>query len=418
MSAPLDKKVLMAGLEEFENHLRRSGIAIESKDGALANFPPLVRKEDARQSAVEPRGQRPIEPRRNDGDSAKREILHKLESGQRTAFAAIEAGLNDARRNAARTDSLGAAASNTFPNPTDGLKPERDKVGTVVSDPVAVGDASVGSRVSFYILAGIVMFGLCGLGVGMAFWNNAPNSPGASTIATEIEPAKPSLQSATSADIPAPRPSMLDSSASPIATSGGDAEQRVDTSRQQAESPPAIARRDGTGLADQAVGAPAPPAANQMQAEPAATAALPEPKKAENMSAATLNGALRPSDMQPLAAATPSPPRDPLTVAPASAPKAAPRAVKAPKPSVAAKLGDRRQPERIAKPGVAAVAEKVAPPDTTQPPITQAEAPAPKPAAAPESNGASAYIQRAQQAVGSLTGVVKNWVGMDTGPRP
>jgi hypothetical protein len=105
-------------------------------------------------------------------------------------------------------------------------------------------------------------------------------------------------------------------------------------------------------------------------------------------------------------------------VAPASAPKAAPRARKAPKASAAAKLGDLRQPGRIAKPAKATVAEKVAQSDSTQPPITQNEALAPKPAAAPESNGPVAYVKSAQQAVGSLAGVVKNWVGMDAGPRP
>jgi hypothetical protein len=62
--------------------------------------------------------------------------------------------------------------------------------------------------------------------------------------------------------------------------------------------------------------------------------------------------------------------------------------------------------------------EKVAQPDSTQSPITQPEALTSKPAATPESSGAFAYVQRAQQAVGSLAGAVKNWVGMDAGARP
>jgi len=40
------------------------------------------------------------------------------------------------------------------------------------------------------------------------------------------------------------------------------------------------------------------------------------------------------------------------------------------------------------------------------------------PDAAPDSSGTFAYVQRAQQAVGSLARVVKNWVGIDEGSRP
>ena len=62
--------------------------------------------------------------------------------------------------------------------------------------------------------------------------------------------------------------------------------------------------------------------------------------------------------------------------------------------------------------------ESAAKPNSTQPPIPQTEALVPKPAAAPESSGAFAYIQRAQEAVGSFPGVVKNWVGMDAASQP
>ena len=216
MNASLDKRDLMAGLEQFEKHLRRSGVTIESKDGALANFPPLAaRRKDACQSVVEPQRPRSLEARQNDGDPAKRENLQKLESVLRADFAAIEAELNDARRHTGRAESLGAAASNALPNPTAGLNPRRHKVGTVTSDPVGVADERVVSRRSLYVMAGIVMVGLAGLGVGMAFWNNASNSLDASTIEAEIELAKPPPQGVTSSDIPAQQASMLGSSVSP-----------------------------------------------------------------------------------------------------------------------------------------------------------------------------------------------------------
>jgi hypothetical protein len=420
MNAPLDKRDLMAGLEEFEKHLFRSGVTMQSKDGALSNFPPLVaRREDACQSVIEPQGPRLVEALQKDGNPAKRESLHELASVQRADFAAIEAELKHARRHATGAESLGAATSNALPNSTDLLKSQRHRAETVVSDPVSVADGRVVSRRALYVMLGIVMVGLAGLGVGTAFWNDSSNPPDLSAIKAETELAKPASRGAASADIPAQQASMLGSSISPPpATSGGDGEQPVDASRQQAETPPAVARHGETGFANQTVGAPAPPTATQMQAEPAGIAALPEPKKAESISAAPLKGALRPPDVPPQATATPSPSRDPVAVAPASAPKAASRALKAAKPSVAAKLGDPRQPGRIAKPAKATVAEKVAQPDSTQPPITRNEALAPKPAAVPESNGPVAYLKSAQQAVGSLAGVVKNWVGMDAGPRP
>ncbi len=117
MNAFLDKRDFMAELEEFEKHLLRSGITTQSKDGALADLPPLVaRREDARQSVVEPQGPRLVEARRNDGDPAKSESLQKLGSVQRADFAAIEAELKHARRHAARAEPLGTATSNALPS--------------------------------------------------------------------------------------------------------------------------------------------------------------------------------------------------------------------------------------------------------------------------------------------------------------
>ncbi len=412
MNAFLDKRDFMAELEEFEKHLLRSGITTQSEDGALADLPPLVaRREDARQSVVEPQGPRPVEARRNDGEPAKSEFFQKLESVQRTDFAAIEAELKHERRHAAGAEPLGTAASNAIASLAGELKSQRHGAETVVSGPVGVADKRAASRRSLYVIVGIVVAGLAGLGLGKAFWNDASNPPDASSINSEAGLAKPPSQVTTSADIPV---------SPPPATSGGDAEQLVDTSRPQAETPPAVARQGETGPADQtASGARASPIATQMQGEPVGMATPPEPKKAETASVAPPDAALRPSDAPAqAAAASPLPARTPAAAAPASTPKTAPRARKAPKPSVAAKSGDPRQPGRIAKPAKAAAAQKVAQPDSTQSPITQPEAQASKPAAAPESSGAFAYVQRAQQAVGSLAGVVKNWVGMDTGPRP
>jgi len=421
MNEFLNKRNFMAELEEFEKHLLRSGITKQGEDGALAELPPLVaRREDACQSVVEPQGPRPIEARRDDGDPAKSETLQKLGSVQRADFAAIEAELKHARRDAARAEPLVTATSNAIPRVADELKSERHGAETAVSDPVGVAKERATSRRSLYVIGGIVMAGLAGLGLSNASWNDASNPPDVSSINAEAGLAETPSQVATSADIPAQQASMLDSSVSPSpATSGGHPEQPVDASRQQAETPPAITRHVETELANQTVSAPPPPIATQMQAEPVGIAALLDPNKTEAVSAAASpDAALRPSDPPPQATAAPLPPRNPAAVAPASAPKTAPRAQKAPNPSLAAKLGDPRQPGRIAKPAKATVVESAAKPNSTQPPIPQTEALAPKPAAAPESNGPAAYIQRVQEAVGELTGVAKNLVGLDGEPRP
>ena len=224
MNASLDKRDFMAELKEFEKHLLRSGDTTQSTAGALANFPPLVaRREDACKSVVEPQGPHPVEAPRNDGDPAKNESLHKLEPGQRADFAAIEAELKQARRHTARTEPLGAKTSNALPSLTDELKSKRHGGETVVADPVHVAERAT-SRRSLYVMAGIVTAGLAGVGLGAAFWNDASNPSGASSINAEAEMAKPPSQVATSADIPAQQASVLNSSVNPP----GDAEQPVD----------------------------------------------------------------------------------------------------------------------------------------------------------------------------------------------
>jgi len=421
MNAPLENRDLKAGLEEFEKYLLRSGVTTQSEDDPIAKPARLLaQQEGSRDSVVEPRGAHPLRAGRKGEDSWDPDILilDKLEALMRTDCAAIETEVKDARPRTTKAASS-KAASNAHANSTDELKTPRHKAKAVVSDPVGVANGGAASRRSLHVRVGVVIVAVSGLGAGIAFWNNASNPPDFSTINAETELAKPPSQGATSADIPAKQASMLDLSVSPPqATPGGHPEQPVDASRPLAETPSAIARHDEIGLADQTVSAPAPTIATQMQAVPAGIAALPDPKKTETVSAAPLDGALRPSVVPPQATAAPLPPRSPAAVAPASATKTVARARKVPNPSLAAKLGDQHQPGRIAKPGRATVVESAAKPNSTQPPIPQTEALAPKPAAAPESTGAFAYVQRAQQAVGSLAGVVKNWVGTDAASQP
>lgn len=415
MKAFLDKRDFMAELEEFEKHLLRSGVTTQAKDknGALADPPPLVaQREDAR-PAGEAQGPRLVDARRNGGDPEKSET-EKPAPVRRPDFAAIEAGLKHARQTAARAEPLKTTTSNAIPSLAAELKSRRRGAEIALSDPVGVGKKRAGSRRSLYITAGIIMVGLAGLGLSNAFWNMAVNSPAASSIDADAGLAEPTSQAATSADITAQQANVLDSPVSPPpATSGAE-----QPSQPQAETPPAIVEHGETGLENGTVGAPAAPIETKAQAEPVGMAPLPEAKKAETTPAAPPGPAVHPSDTPAQAAAAPPvPPRVPAAVTPASTPKTAPPARKAAKPSAAAKSGDPRLPGRTAKRAKTTTAEKVAPPDSTQPPVIQTEAPS-KPAATPEPSGAFGYVERAQQAVGSLAGAVKNWVGGDTGSAP
>ena len=365
MNAFLDKRNFLAELEAFEKHLRRSGVTAQGEDGAPADLPPLVaRREEACQSVVESQGPRQVEERLNDGDAAKIETIQPPGSVPRADFAAIEAEFKQARRLAAKAEPLGTATSIAIPSLADASKSRRRGAEAAASGPVGLAGRRAGSRRWLYVMAGIVVAGIAAFGLGNAFLSDDSNPPDASVDA-EAGSAQPPSQDAASADIPAQEASKLDSPVSPPpATSGGDAAQPVDAPRQQAETPPAVARPVDTGPANQPVGAPASPIATQTPAEPVGAAALPEPRKAETATTPAPDAALRPSDAPAKAvAAPPSPTRTPAAAAPAPTPKTAAPARKTPKPAVAAKSGDARQPARTAKPAKTTAAEKVPQPE-------------------------------------------------------
>ena len=244
MNAFLDKRDFMAELDEFEKHLLCSGITPESKDGALADLPPLVaRREDARQSVVEAQGPRLVEARRNDGDPGKSET-EKLGSVRRADFAAIEAKLKHARQEAAKAEPLGTATLNVIPSLADELN-----LGATEPKPLfPILSASPRSEPVRDLRAmswlGLLWPDLPASGWAMLFGTTLPIRP-TSSITPAARLAKPPSQAATSADIPAQQATALDLSVSPPpATSAGDAEQ---PSRARAETPSAVAEHGETG---------------------------------------------------------------------------------------------------------------------------------------------------------------------------
>jgi hypothetical protein len=425
MNAPLENRDLVAGVEEFGKHSLHEGVTTQSKDDPIAQLARLLaQREGSCDPVVEPQGPLSLKAGRKGEGSWDRDSLDKFEALLRSDCAAIETEVKDARPRTTKAASWKAAASNALPNSTDELKTPRHKAKAVVSDPLGVANGGaalqrslyvrVGRR-SPYVRVGVIIVGLAGLGAGIAFWNNASSLHGASAIKPETELTKRLSLGTTKVDTPAQDAAKVDRSP---ATPAGDLERSVGASQPQAQTSSTIAPRGEGELANQTASAPVPPTATQLQAEPVGITASPEPKKAETFLTAPLTGAFHPSDMPPRATATFLSPQSPAAVAPPSTPKTAARTPKTAKPSVAAKLNNRSHPEQIVKPPKTTAPETVAKPDSTHPPIAETEAPAPKPAASPESDEPSTSLKDGQEAVDSLPEVLKNWVGMDAASQP
>ena len=412
MNTPLENRNRAAGVEEFGGRSPHDGVTTQSKDELLARLERLLAlREGSCESVVEPQGPLPVSAREKGDGPWDRASRDKLEAFLRTDCAAIEAevGVKDARPRTPRVASWKVATSNALPDSTDELTASRHKARTVASDPVVVVDGR-DALPRIYIRAAVVIVGLAGLGAGIAFWTTTPMA-GASEAETEL--TEPSSQVATRVDVPAQYAAMANPGASAFSGKrSGDAPQP------QAETPSTIAPRGDSGTANQTASAPVPPTPTFMQAEPVGITASPEPKKAETFLTAPLIGAIHPSDVPPRPTAKLLSPQSPAAVASPSTPKIAARTPKTAKPSVAAKLNSRSHPQQIVKPPETITPETVAKVDSTQPPIAETEAPAPKPAASPESDGPSASLKSAQEAVDSLPEVVKNWVGMDAPSQP
>jgi hypothetical protein len=408
MNAPFENRDFRAVVEELGKHSLHEGVTPQSQDDPddpIAKFARLLaQREGSCESVVEPQGALPLRAGKKGEDSWDRDILDKFEALLRTDCAAIETEVKDARPRTTGKASSKAATSNTLPNSTNDLKAPRHKAKAAASDPVGIANETAASRRSLHVRMGVVIVGLAGLGAGMAFWNNASSLLGASAIKARTESAERPSQGVTRVDAPARDAATFDPS--PAAPAAGH-EQPFAASQPRAKTPSAIAPRGEGELTNQTASAPVPPAPTQTQAEPVGIAASPKPKKAETLSAAPLIGGIHPSDVPPPAAATPLPRYSPAAAAPPSRPKTAAQPPKTAKPAVAAKLNDRGHPERIVKPAQTTAPETVAKPDSAQPPI--AEAPAPKPAAPPESDEPFEYLNHAQEFVGSLPGVLKNW---------
>ena len=413
MNAPLENRNRVAGVGEFGRLPPHEGVTTQSKYDIIAQLEFLLaQREGSCESVVELQGPLSLRsPQTGEGprDRASRD---KLEAFLRTDCAAIEAEVEakNARPHTPRAASWKSATSNALSDSTDELTAPCKKARTVASDPIGVIDRR-DALPRIYLMAAVVIVGLAGLGVGIAFWNN--DSDLARAFKAETELAEPSSQVATRVDVPAQFAAMVDRWSSALL-----GEQTGDEPQSQAKTPSAIAPRGDSGPANQTASAPVPPTPTFMQAEPVGIMASFEPKKGETFVTALLNGAVPPFEAPPEAAATLSSPQSAAAVAPPSTPKTTARTPKTTKPSVAAKLNNRSHPERIVKPPETITPETVAKPDSTQPPIAETEAPAPKPAASPESDEPSASLKSAQEAVVSLPEVVKSWVGMDAASQP
>lgn len=408
MGAPLEGRELMTGVEEFENHLLQSGILKLGDDRPRVNLPSLVAtRRDERESEVD-----------TQGELAQRADALKLEASSRSDLALIKLQAEDARP------------------ATILLKAHREKAEITAPDPVEAAGRGRALRRSRYVAAAVAIIGLAGLGAGAVFWRDASSLSDVSQVAAGVGPFQPPSQSDESVETaakdastigPAPtidssplRPdapppqeeaAMAPPAASEPAPPVDSPPPGPDAPRPQAEAamvPPAPSLSELTNPTPIALAAP------QTQSVPLSAGVLapPEPNKAEAEPPARIESAPSSADAAPQFVAAPSPP--PAVVAPASAPRAATVTLKKPKPTVAAKPKSRHTSEKVASRGRTDFPEGAARPEPAEPvAAAQTEAPAQKPSAPPDSGGPLAYLKRAQQAVGSVAGTVKNWIGVD-----
>ena len=198
-----------------------------------------------------------------------------------------------------------------------------------------------------------------------------------------------------------------------------------------APAAPPVAAQETASAAPAAAVEAAPPASAALGAAPAPEAQAQAVQAAEAAPAAAAvppSAAVPPPPAKAVAAveqpaaAAPSPTSDAPAAKPAK-PAKKPKKATADKPEdkadkdAGAKSHAKPKPDKIARPRVAP--EMSAPLPPTQPQALAAPPPPPSPPPAPvAANPDSGVLARAGQAVGSITGTVKGWVGLDSGAHP
>ena len=405
MSVSKEKRRLMAEFEDFKKHQRYSQTTNQTENDPLAELARLLdRQKDPYKDVLEPRGQRPVQPRHDGWEQTEREEPLTRERILNGDFVATEAGSLDANEES---------------------KHHRYDDDAMISYHVGAVDDRVRRRRPLAVLAAIIIIvGLAGLTASLVSWSEATNGAG-----TEL--AKLQSEMTNRADVPTEDASIP--SSSPPAANVNTAEQPVDSSQAQEKTLSTDALRGddsvpGTEAAvlpapvdasqaqekrtEEAAVVPGPSAQTQKQTEPTGAAASLEPNKVRTVPPPP-DGALRSNDTPPQATATVEPPpmSPPATATSASRQEMATRVKTINKPATPAKLSHQNQHAPIAHKAKVRAAKVV---NTGPGPVanSRAEAPAPQSTPAPASSGPFAFIERAAD---SLTGVVKDWGQTATG---
>ena len=418
MSVSIERRRLMVEFEDFKRHQRGSQTTNQTEHDPLAELARLHdRQKDPYKDILEPRGQRPVEPRHDGWEQTELDEPLTREGIINGDFVAREAGSQDAK---------------------DESKHQRDDDHAMVSHHPGAVDDRVRRRGPLAVLAAIIIIvGLVGLTASLVSWSEATNW-------AETELDKLQSEMTNRADVPTQNASIPSLSPQPSSPAANviTAEQPVDASQAQEKTPStnnALRGDDNVPVTEAAVdpapveasqaeektastnalrgsvsvplteGAvvPAPSAQTQKQAEPIGAAAPLESNKVRTMS-------LRPDDPPPQATTTVGPPpmSPPAAATPASKQEMATRIETVDKSATPAKLSHRSQHTPIAHKAKLRAATKVVNTGPGQVANFRTEAPALQTTPAPASSGPFSFIERAAD---SLTGVVKDWGRIATG---
>ena len=354
MSVSLEKRRLMAEFEDFKKHQRDSQTTNQTEHDPLAELARLLdRQKDPYKDILEPRGQRPVEPRHDGWEQTEREEPLRRERILNGDFVATEAGSQDAN---------------------DESKHQRDDDDAMVSHHLGAVDDRVRRRRPLAVLATIIIIvGLAGLTASLVSWSEAINW-------AETESDKLQSEMTNRADVPTQDASIPSPSPQPSspAANVNTAEQPVDASQAQEKTPSTNALRgdDSAPLAEAAV-VPAPSAQTQKQVEPIGAAAPLEPNKARTVLSPP-DGTLLSNDPPPQATTRVEPPPMSQSAAatPASRQEMATHVKTIDKPATPAKLSHQSRYAPIAHKAKVRAAAKVVNTGPGQVANSRAEAPA------------------------------------------
>ncbi|WOJ89455.1 SPOR domain-containing protein [Methylocapsa polymorpha] len=315
MREPVAKRRPLIDLEEFERRLRQPDSRNRRDDDPLVELARLHGEQaDPYRTVFEPPVHHSAEIW-DEGEHIGRDERERLEAQENLVggdFAAIEAGLLGANRQGSASTLAGVDDLSAFMEADGGSDHWRYEDDAALSQPSDGGDDEIRSKRPLYLMAGIIVIGIAGIGASFAFKGSVSGPREIATIRAADGPAKIQPETTASAEVPSEDASILNRSPQPTPVAlVNNAEQPVDLSQAAEKAPRGIAyggarQRSDNGLGGGAASVPVPPPPEpaqpqpraQTQSEPLSIAALIEPKKVKTVSVRP-DGTVLPNDKPP-----------------------------------------------------------------------------------------------------------------------